>query len=189
MIRYIILLLSIFLFISCSGKHEERMAELDSIYGVCDNPARNYDKGTKKYELCKDKERAKGESLFGLSGDLSDIISGGDDKIIYQSNVNPYLWNAALEVTQIYPLKIADNQGGFIETDWIYETNSPSQRCLLKIHVLSRDLVTTGVTSSFLCENREDQVWVSDKKEYIEEEKQITLKILEIAGNLSKTSS
>ena len=189
MIRYILVLMSIFLFNSCSGNHQERMEELDSVYGVCDNPARNYKKGTKKYELCKDKERAEGESFFGLDGNLSDIISGGDDKIIYQSNVNPYLWNAALEVTQIYPLKIADNQGGFIETDWIYETDNPSQRCLLKIHVSSRDLVTTGVNPSFLCENKQDQVWISDKKDYIEEEKQITLKILEIAGNLSNTSS
>lgn len=189
MIRYILVLMSIFLFNSCSGNHQERMEELDSVYGVCDNPARNYKKGTKKYELCKDKERAEGESFFGLDGNLSDIISGGDDKIIYQSNVNPYLWNAALEVTQIYPLKIADNQGGFIETDWIYETNNPSKRCLLKIHVSSKDLITTGVNSSFLCENKQDQVWISDKKDYIEEEKQITLKILEIAGNLSNTSS
>ena len=76
MIRYILVLMSIFLFNSCSGNHQERMEELDSVYGVCDNPARNYKKGTKKYELCKDKERAEGESFFGLDGNLSDIISG-----------------------------------------------------------------------------------------------------------------
>ena len=189
MLRYIVFILSIILINSCSGKHEERMAELDSVYGVCDNPARNYKKGTKKYELCKDKERAQGESLFGFDGSLSDIISGKSDNVVYQSAVNPHLWNASLQVTQIYPLKIADNQGGFIETDWIYEANDPSKRCLLKIQVVSRDLVTTGVTSSFLCEIKQDQVWVSDQKEYIEEEKQITLKILELAGNLSKSSS
>tara|TARA_B100000886_G_scaffold338364_1_gene301033 strand:+ start:774 stop:1343 length:570 start_codon:yes stop_codon:yes gene_type:complete len=188
MLRYIIVLLTIFTLQACSGNHEEKMAELDSVYGVCDNPARNYNKGSKKYELCKDKERAKGESLFGLQGSLQDIISGKDDNVVYQNNVNPFLWRAALEVTQTYPLKIADNQGGYLETDWIYETNSPSQRCLIKIQVLSKDLITTGVSTNFLCEIKQDQIWVSDMKNFIEEEKQITLKILEIAGNLSNST-
>tara|TARA_B100000989_G_scaffold268053_1_gene222505 strand:+ start:409 stop:978 length:570 start_codon:yes stop_codon:yes gene_type:complete len=188
MLRFFVLLLTIFVLHGCSGNHEAKMAELDSVYGVCDNPARNYNKGSKKYELCKDKERAKGESLFGFQGSLQDIISGKGNNVIYQNSVNPYLWSAALEVTQSYPLKIADNQGGFIETDWIYETNSPSQRCLIKIQVLSRELITTGVSTNFLCETKQDQVWISEMKDYIEEEKQITLKILEIAGNLSNTT-
>ena len=189
MLRLFPLLLSIFVLQACSGDHQAKMAELDSVYGVCDNPARNYNKGSKKYELCKDKERAEGESLFGFDGSLSDIISGNKgDNVIYQNDVNPYLWSAALEVTQRYPLKIADNQGGFIETDWIYETNSPSQRCLIKIQILSRELITTGVSTNFLCETKQDVVWVSDIKDYIEEEKQITLKILEIAGNMSNTA-
>ena len=51
------------------------------------------------------------------------ILIGKKENVVYQSNVNPYLWNASLEVTKKYPLKIADNQGGFIETDWIYENN------------------------------------------------------------------
>ena len=59
----------------------------------------------------------------------------------------------------------------------------------VKNSCIIKDLITTGVNSSFLCENKQDQVWISDKKDYIEEEKQITLKILEIAGNLSNTSS
>ena len=34
-------------------------------------------------------------------------------------SVNPYLWKHQLKLTKSYPLNIADNQGGFIETDWI----------------------------------------------------------------------
>ena len=188
MLRLVSISLLVLFLEACSNDHNNKMAKLDSIYGECDNPARNYNKGSKKYELCKDKEKAGGESLFGLEGDINDLIFGKDENTIYQASVNTYLWKAALEVTQIYPLKIADNQGGFIETDWIYEASNPSQRCLLKIQILSRDLVTTGVSSSFLCEKKQDQVWVSDQKKYSEEEKQITLKILEIAGNLSNTT-
>ena len=172
---------------ACSGNHQKRMAELDEIYGECDNPARNYNKDSKKYESCKDRERGKGESFFDLGGDLGDLIGGGD-KVIYQNSVNPYLWNAALEVTKSYPLKIADNQGEYIETDWIFEPNNISQRCLIKIQVTSEELITTGVSTNFLCEKNDNKVWISDRNKYTEEEKQITLKILEIASNLSNAA-
>ena len=90
-------------------------------------------------------------------------------------------------MTKKYPLKIADNQGGFIETDWIYDVNNNQQRCLIKIQVLSSDLTTKGVTTNFICEIKNNVNWVPDNKDYIQESNQITLKILEIAGNLRNT--
>ena len=92
-------------------------------------------------------------------------------------------------MTSPYPIKIADNQGGFIETDWITQSDNNSQRCLIKIRVLSTELITTGVNTKFLCENKNNDIWVSDDKEYFQEEKQITLKILDIAGKLANTPS
>jgi hypothetical protein len=108
---------------------------------------------------------------------------------VFQSNVNPYLWSGSLEVTKKYPLKIADNQGGYIETDWIYSPNFENQRCLIKIQVLSSELITTGVSSSFLCEDKNNNTWISDNKSYPDEEKKIVLKILEIAGGLASSNS
>ena len=75
--------------------------------------------------------------------------------------------------------------GGFIETDWIMDSNNSSQRCLIKIQISSKDLITTGVDTNFICENKSNNTWFSDEIEYLEEEKQITLKILEIAGRLA----
>ena len=46
--------------------------------------------------------------------------------------VNKPLWDSAIKITKEYPLKIADNQGGYIETDWIYSIDN------LIIDVLSR---------------------------------------------------
>ena len=109
--------------------------------------------------------------------------------VVYQNNINPELWRGSLEVTKKYPLKIADNQGGYIETNWIYTPGIEDQRCLIKIQVLSSELITTGVTSTFLCENKVNQTWVSDNINYLDEEKKIILKILEIAGNLSDSTS
>ena len=62
-------------------------------------------------------------------------------------------------------------------------------RCLIKIQILSKELITTGVSSNFLCENKVNKTWSSDNIDYIEEEKQITLKILEVAGKLEKANS
>ena len=38
---------------------------------------------------------------------------------------------------------------------------------------------------NFICENKSNDTWFPDNIEYSEEEKQITLKILEIAGRLA----
>ena len=62
------------------------------------------------------------------------------------------------------------------------------QRCLIKIQVTSSELITSGVSATFLCEDKINETWVSDNKNYPDEEKKIILKILEIAGGLSKTS-
>jgi len=184
MLKYIIILCAIFL-VSCTGTYEENQAKMDDLYG-CKKPGENLSK--KKYKACLAKERADGESFFDLEGNLNDLISG-KDKVVYQYNVNPYLWKAALDVTKMYPLKIADNQGGYIQTEWINNTEDKSIRCLIKIQILSKELITTGVSTNFLCENKVDETWSSDNIDYIEEEKQITLKILEVAGTLQKAET
>ena len=158
---------------------------MDELYG-CKKPGENLSK--EKYKACLAKERAGGESLFDLEGNLNDLIRGKDN-VVYQYTVNPYLWRAAIEVTNTYPLKIADNQGGYIQTEWINNTENNSIRCLIKIQILSKELITTGVSSNFLCENKVNETWSSDNIDYIEEEKQITLKILEVAGKLEKANS
>ena len=99
------------------------------------------------------------------------------------------MWKAALDVTKTYPLKIADSQGGYIQTEWINNTEDQSVRCLIKIQILSKELITTGVSTNFLCENKLNETWGPDNIDYIEEEKQITLKILEIAGTLEKAET
>ena len=185
MLKYLLIFISFLFFYSCTGTHEENMAKLDKQFG-CDNPQKNLSK--RKYRQCLAKQRAGGESLFDLTDDFGKLIGGKDSNVVYQNSVNPYLWNAGLEVTKTYPLKIADNQGGFIETEWIYDSKDTGQRCLIKIQITSQELTTTGVISNFLCEIRQEDVWLSDKKDYSREENQITLKILEIAGNLSRAS-
>ena len=191
--RYLsLIILSLLLFLqACSGNYDKNVSKLDEIYGECDNPANasRYKKGSKRWENCKARERAQGEKLFDISGEINDLIGGKNKNVVYQNNINPELWRASLEVTKKYPLKIADNQGGYIETDWIYSPGIENQRCLIKIQVVSSELITTGITSNFLCEKKTNDIWVSDNNEYLDEEKKIILKILEIAGSLSGSTS
>ena len=193
MLKYISpITLSLVLFLqSCSGNYDRNMSKLDEIYGECDNPANQsrYKYGSKRWENCKARERSQGEKLFDIGGEINDLIKGDRQNVVFQSNVNPYLWGASLEVTKKYPLKIADNQGGYIETDWIYSPDFKNQRCLIKIQVLSTELITSGVSSSFLCEDKNNNTWISDNKNYPDEEKKIVLKILEIAGGLASSNS
>ena len=186
-----ILFLLIFFLQGCSGNHEKNMSKLDEIYGECDNPANasKYKYGSKRWKNCKARERAQGEEFFDIGGEINELLGNRNNNVVVQNSVNPDLWRGSLDFTKKYPLKIADNQGGYIETDWIYSPGVENQRCLIKIQVVSRDLTTTGVTSSFLCENKDNDIWISDDKSYPSEEKKITLKILEIAGSLSNSSS
>ena len=129
MLKIIYLMTCAFLLYSCSsgGNHQKNKERLKQVYGECDNPFEPLSR--RMHKECKAKERAKGESLFGLTKDFNKLLGNNNSNIIYQNNVNPYLWNAALDVTDIYALKIADNQGGYKETDWIYDKNKKNKIC------------------------------------------------------------
>ena len=139
--KYLCLFLGLIFLQSCTGTYEENEKRAKELYGECDHPGKNLRSNKSKYQECKARERAGGKSFFDLEGDLNDLIGKGNSQVIYQYSVNPFLWNASLEVTQSYPLKIADNQGGFLETDWISEPGSDMQRCLIKVRITSQDLV------------------------------------------------
>ena len=102
-------------------------------------------------------------------------------------SVNENLWGASLILLDQYPLDIVDAQGGFIATDWIIERKSPNQRCLIKINVISKELVSNGVKVKLLCEQKELDAWYQDGVNYQQEENDLILKILEIANKLSTT--
>jgi hypothetical protein len=175
------------MFFGCGKKHQENLKKLDEVHGVCDNRGRILTK--RQYEICKMKERGSaGESLDveDISTSLGDLIRGqlGTGTVIGggTSFANRYLWQASLEVLSPFPIKIADNGGGYIETDWIVDYNqSDNKRCQVKIMVRSSELVSNGLKSTLNCQNFDGENWNSDKQKYPNEEKNITLRILEVA--------
>ena len=192
--NYLILLfLSLFLY-GCGqglmgGNQKANMERLDKTFGKCNNPHRNLSRVERN--ICLDQQRAAGPD--GVVGepvnvrDVLDRIRGGGEKIVYAgSKINDYLWNGSLAVVENYSLKTVDSQGGFVSTDWILNPDIENKRCLIKINILSQELISTGVKTKIICENLIDGQWYNDNSQYINDEKNLTLKILELANELSK---
>ena len=171
----------------CGSKHQENVDRLDEVHGVCDYPARILTK--RQYEICKMKERGDtgGElDIDDLETSLGELLSDqlglGTTVVGGSSFANRYLWQASLDVLSPFPIKIADNGGGYVETDWIIDYNQSSdKRCQIKVMVRSSELVSNGLKSTLNCQNFDGQNWNADGQKYPNEEKNITLKILEVA--------
>lgn len=186
-----LLIFSLFILVSCAGNLEEKKEKWDQIYGYCDNPQRDI-KGI-QYEICKAKERAAGPDGKGEKQEpfsITEFFSRDKSNAgILRPAVNQYLWLGALDATSTYDLKIADNSGGFIQTEWINDPDLSNQRCLIKIQILSSELISTGVKTSILCETYDNENWASSDEKFLAEEKKLTLKILELAQEYSKINS
>lgn len=190
MVKKVLLLFLMSVFIggcNSNNSYQENLAKLDKVYGKCDNPYRTY--RDLEYKICKDKERAAGPD-----GTISDPISisnildfswGKGNTVVSASDTNNFLWDASLKVLNSYSLKISDYEGGFIETNWIQNLDIPDERCLIKSHITSTELVSNGVDIKIICEKLIDDNWYNTKEIFNDEEKKITLQILKIANEIS----
>jgi len=186
-----IYLLVFFIFLaSCnSNNYQQNLEKLDKIHGKCDNPYRTY--GPIEYKICKDKERAAGpDGIVDEPTNVAALFSkiGGGGTTVMKSDTNNFLWDSSIQLVSPYSLKISDFDGGFIETNWIMNQSSPNNRCLIKIHITSVELVSNGVDVKILCEDKIDEIWYQSENSYLKEEKELTLKILTEAARLSSNS-
>ena len=195
MIKYLLILLLFVFFQSCSkgpfqGDLQKNLEAMDKVHGRCDNPYRQMTKGQKK--ICEDKERAAGpdgeiDDPINITEIIKNYRSGGKKNVYSGMSVNPILWEASLILLDQYPLDIVDSQGGFISTNWIVEKGNLNQRCLIKVNITSQKLVSNGARVKLLCEEKDGNTWYQDEISYEDEEKNLTLKILDIANELSVT--
>ena len=196
-LKVLIICFSSILIVQCSGNHQDELVKLDQIHGFCDNPQRNI-RGV-DYEICKAKERAAGPS--GKSDQkepvsITELLGGIVNKdqqlngnfVSSQMSVNGALWQASLDVVSSYDIKTADIQSGFIQTEWIYDAQMPDLRCKIKFQITSAELISTGVQTTFICEENNQSLWASTKQSYDEEEKRLTLSVLQKAKEISENN-
>ena len=118
--------------------------------------------------------------------DIIDKFNNPEKNVVYAgSSVNRYLWQGSLLILEEYPLQTVDSQGGLISTDWILNKELPNKRCQIKVNVITQDFISTGVRTKFICQNKDNDQWYQSNDVLIEEEKKLTLKILEKALELS----
>jgi hypothetical protein len=60
-----------------------------------------------------------------------------------------------------------------------------NKRCQIKINITSQEFVSTGVETKILCQRKNGDEWYPENELLIEEEKKITLRVLEKAQELS----
>ena len=173
-----------------ANKSEENLKKLDKIYGYCDNPHRNIP--PKQYETCIAKQDAAGpDGEIGEPVNISEIFDkfnnrSNNDQVTYIRSVNTELWRGAIDVLSPYSLKLIDSEVGYVETDWIYEKNLPTKRCLIKVQITSVEIISTGVSTKLTCQTKEDESWYNDQINYFDQEKKLTLTILSKAKEFSE---
>lgn len=196
-LKILIICFSSMLILQCAGTHKDELVKLDQVYGYCDNPQRNI-RGV-NYDICKAKERAAGPSgksdqkePASITELLGGIVNNDQQQnrsfVTSQMNVNGALWQASLDVVSSYDIKIADIQSGFIQTEWIYDAKTPNLRCKIKFQIISAELISTGVQSFFICEEKNQNLWSSTKQSYDDEEKRLTLSVLQKAKEISENN-
>jgi len=193
MLKLLVSLVITLTIISCGqglkqGNIEKNLEATDKIYGRCNNPNRQFTEVEK--EICIAKVRAAGpDGKVGDPINLTDIVerfNNPNKNVVYAgSSANQFLWNGSLSVLEAYPLKTVDSQGGFIASDWILDKNEPNKRCQIKVNITSQDLISTGVKTKIICQEQDNNQWYPSEELLIEQEKKITLKILEKAQKLS----
>ena len=172
------------------GQYQENLAKLDDVYGYCDNPQRGYNKSSIEYKVCKVKESAAGadglaDTDFRLPF-VDDLLNnrGSRDNLVYTSSVNKYLWSGSLNILSDYPLKTADSNGGYLETEWIYDNrDGREQRCIIKIQINTIEFVSNGVETNIICQTKQNSEWMNTGENFINAEKQLTLAILNSSRN------
>jgi len=87
-------------------------------------------------------------SLLGGDGGIEVYDSNPNVKTIFNKNksagasmnVNPYLWQAALNTLSFMPLASADSNGGIIITDWYQDPSVPGERYKVNAIINSTEL-------------------------------------------------
>ena len=176
---------------SCSSPKnniKKNMEKLDELYGYCDNPHR--DLGEREYKICKQKQRGSGPDFKFEEKSLAELILGSNKGVQYAGNfqtINPHLWNGALQTISEYPIKNIDRLEVTLKPNGLRKQTTLIKG-IIKINILSNELVSNGVNTNIICQNRINDEWQSDQLKYENESKQLTITILNNASKLSQAS-
>lgn len=89
------------------------------------------------------------------------LFGGGSDT--KKATVNPYLWQASLDVISFMPIIVSDAMGGVIATDWYEEPESPSERYKVTILIKSIELKAHSIQVTAFKQHLREGIWRNAK--------------------------
>ncbi len=180
----ILLLLTTAIFLSsCNANYQEARAKKEAIE-PCYYAKLSGNKSV-EYKQCLAKQAAAGpsgeggtsmiEAIIGKDG-VANINSGNNNT--YRGSVNQWLWLGSMETLKLFPIKIADAFGGYIETEWLTNSTEPNKRCVVKVQINSAEFVSNGISASMICQDNKNGTWVMSNEDLLEKNIQIENSIL-----------
>lgn len=74
-------------------------------------------------------------------------------------NVNPYLWQASVDIVSFMPIQVSDSSGGVISTDWYEDPDYPGIRYRVNILVKAVELKATNLKVTVFKQEMKDGNW------------------------------
>ena len=114
------------------------------------------------------KQQIERELAKGKSGSfLSDIFGNKKERTgsrEIQISVNPYLWQASLEIlSSTMPLASVDSNSGIIITDWYSLKSKNDERVKISVLINTRELRADGVKVSIFKQIKNANTWNASK--------------------------
>lgn len=100
-----------------------------------------------------------GVTIYDSNPNKKSFISGGGKVSASTMNVNPYLWQAALDIASFMPIKSSDSSGGVIATDWYEDPDYPGERYRLNIRIKAVELNVNNLQVNVFKQTLKDNVW------------------------------
>ncbi|MEQ9115887.1 MAG: DUF3576 domain-containing protein [Rickettsiales bacterium] len=116
----------------------ERWAEMDSIIGG----------------------EEKGITIFDSNPDKKSFFAGGGRPSGASAmTVNPYLWQAALDIVSFMPIKSSDSAGGVVSTDWYEDPEYPGERYRVNVLIKAVELNVNNLKVTVFKQKLKDNNW------------------------------
>lgn len=106
-------------------------------------------------------------SVLGNDGGITLFDSNPNKKTLfgdkkasgYALAVNPYLWQAALDIISFMPIQTSDSAGGVITTDWYEDPEYPNERYRVNILIKSIELHVNNLKVNVFKQVLKNNIW------------------------------
>ena len=123
---------------------------------------------------------------------VSDLFFGNSSKnniAGMQMAVNPYLWQASLDVlSSTMPLASVDSNSGIIISDWYNIKNNQNERVKISVLINTLELRADGIKVSIFKQKLSSNTWSNIKVDPVIVQK-LERKIIKRAGSLANSSN